>query len=107
MTYLTKSAAQELMRQSAFAGIAGEDFVDIVPGGCSTYSIAFSPGHRKGVPISRESGVTLYADHEDVEGFKGIRIDYRESLAGGGFVLSGNSIDVCGCGNCFSYKSRA
>ena len=104
MTFLSKAAAQELMRQSAFAGIAGEVFVDIVRGGCSEYSIVFSPGHRKGYPISRESGVTLYVDHDDVEGFKGIRIDYRESLAGGGFVLSGDTINVCGCGNCFSYK---
>ena len=104
MTFFTQPAAKELMRQSAFAGIAGEVFIDIVTGGCSEYSIVFSPGHRRGVPISRESGVTLYADYEDVKDFEGIRIDYRESLAGGGFVLSGDTINVCNCGNCFSYK---
>ena len=104
MAHLTKNAAKELLRQSAFSGIPGEMFADIIPGGCSDYSVAISTGRRTGEPIARESGVTLFADPAKVELFKSIEINYQESLAGGGFYLTGDTINVCACGNCFSFK---
>ena len=104
MAYLTKNAAKELLRQSAFSGLPGEMFADIVQGGCSDYSLAISPGRRTGEPIARESGVTLFADPEKAGLFERIEINYQESLAGGGFYLSGETINVCACGNCFSFK---
>ena len=104
MAYLTKNAAKELLRQSAFSGLPGEMFADIVQGGCSDYSLAISLGRRTGEPIARESGVTLFADPEKAGLFERIEINYQESLAGGGFYLTGDTINVCACGNCFSFK---
>ena len=104
MAYLSKSAAKELLRQSAFSGIPGEMFADIKTGGCSDYSLVISPGRRTGEPIARESGVTLFADPDKVKLFEKLQINYQESLAGGGFYITGETIDVCACGNCFSLK---
>ena len=104
MAYLSKSAAKELLRQSAFSGIPGEMFADITSGGCSDYSLVISPGRRTGDPIARESGVTLFADLDKVKLFEKVEINYQESLAGGGFYITGETIDVCACGNCFSLK---
>lgn len=103
-TRLTLRAASELMRQSAVAGIPGEMHAEVVSGGCSDFAITFKAGRHSGEPISRESGVTLYSQAEQVKLFAGLMIDYQESLSGGGFVLSGAAIDVSSCGNCFSFK---
>ncbi len=103
-TILTSTAALELMRQSAVAGIPGEMHAELVSGGCSDYAIVFKAGRNSGEPISRESGVTLYSSAEQVKLFSGIVIDYQESLSGGGFFLSGKLIDVSSCGNCFSFR---
>jgi Fe-S cluster assembly iron-binding protein IscA len=78
---------------------------ELVSGGCSDYAIVFKAGRHSGEPISRESGVTLYSNAEQVGLFAGIVIDYQESLSGGGFFLTGKSIDVSSCGNCFSFKA--
>ena len=49
-------------------------------------------------------GVTLFADPDKVKLFEKVEINYQESLAGGGFYITGETIDVCACGNCFSLK---
>lgn len=103
-TILTSKAALELMRQSSLAGIPGEMHAEIVTGGCSDYAIMFKAGRNSGEPISRESGVTLYASANQVRLFSGITIDYQESLSGGGFYLSGTVIEVSSCGNCFCFR---
>ncbi len=104
-TILTSNAAKELMRQSAVAGIPGEMHAEVVSGGCSDCAIVFKAGRNSGEPISRESGVTLYSTAEQVRLFSGMVIDYQESLSGGGFFLSGKTIDVSSCGNCFSFRA--
>ena len=105
-TILTSNAALELMRQSAVAGIPGEMHAEVVSGGCSDFAIVFKAGRNSGEPISRESGVTLYSKAEQVRLFSGMVIDYQESLSGGGFFLSGKTIDVSSCGNCFSFRAE-
>ena len=101
--HLSRAAAHELMRQSAVAGIPGEMYAEIVSGGCSDYTIIFKPGRNLGTAITRESGVTLYAQPNQISQFIGIRIGYRENLSGGGFCFTGQRICVNPCGNCFLF----
>ena len=101
---ITQPAAAELSRQAAFAGTPGQMFIDLVEDFDKEgwLHIKLKPGICKGNPISRAEGITLFADYNKFQYFKGLILDYYSDLSGGSFLISSpiNAIR-CSCGSGF------
>ncbi len=100
---ISKSAAAELIRQSAFGGTPGEMHIDLLPDGFGEgwLYIRVRCGKQDGTPISRKDGVTLFAPAEQLSLLKGLSLDYYSDLSGGGFLISspeGAEPSMCGSG---------
>jgi len=73
-------------------------------GGCSglSYALDFSP-RREGDNVVEQDGISFYIDPKSTIYLKGIVLDFREGLAGKGFVFRNpNAASTCGCGESFS-----
>ena len=100
---LTPSAAAELGRQASVAGTPGQMHLDLTPGECAEHVIRIRPGHLAGVAIARADGVTLHAPKEQLGLLRGLILDYRGDLSGGGFLIrSAEGVTPCACGSAFS-----
>ena len=100
---VSKSAAAELIRQSAFGGTPGEMHIDLSPDGFDEgwLYVHLRCGNQNGIPIARTDGVTLFAPEEQIRLFKGLNLDYYSDLSGGGFLIShpqGAQPSTCGSG---------
>ena len=100
---VSKSAAAELIRQSAFGGAPGEMHIDLLPDGFGEgwLYIRLRCGKQDGIPIARRDGVTLFAPAEQLVLLKGLSLDYYSDLSGGGFLIStpeGAEPSICGSG---------
>jgi iron-sulfur cluster assembly accessory protein len=90
--------------------IAEKDLVDhglrvfVAGGGCSgmQYGMAFENNPRDTDAISEIDGVRLIIDPVSLDYLRGARIDFVESLMGGGFSIENpNAVSTCGCGHSF------
>ena len=100
---ISKSAAAELLRQSAFGGTLGEMYIDLLPDGFNEgwLYIKLRCGKGSGSPIARTDGITLFASEEQMGLFDGLSLDYYGDLSGGGFLISppeGAKRSPCGSG---------
>ena len=100
---VSKSAAAELIRQSAFGGTPGEMHIDLLPDGFGEgwLYIRLRCGKQSGTPIARTDGVTLFAPQEQTRLLEGLNLDYYGDLSGGGFLIStpeGAKPSTCGTG---------
>ncbi len=100
---VTKSAAAELIRQSAFGATPGEMHIDLLPDsfGEGWLYIRIRCGKQGGTPIARTDGVTLFAPEAQLDLFIGLSLDYFGDLSGGGFLISppeGAQRSICGSG---------
>ena len=100
---VSKSAAAELIRQSAFGSTPGEMHIDLLPDGFSEgwLYIRLRCGNQSGIPIARTDGVTLFAPEDQVSLLKDLILDYYSDLSGGGFLIStpkGAQPSTCGSG---------
>ena len=100
---ISKSAAAELVRQSAFGGTPGEMHIDLSPDsfGEGWLFIRIQCGKQAGTPIARTDGITLFAPEEQVNALEGLNLDYYGDLSGGGFLIStpkGAKRSTCGSG---------
>ena len=79
--------------------------VGMMPGGCSgfQYELELAEKQNENESVFEEKGVSLLFPNDQKEFFKGIKLDYIESLQGAGFKISNpNATSSCGCGNSFS-----
>jgi iron-sulfur cluster assembly accessory protein len=79
--------------------------VAVVGGGCSgfSYQMDFDDKVQEGDVVVQYDGVTVRVDPTSAQYLKGIRIDYVNSLSGGGFKFQNpNATNTCGCGSSFS-----
>ncbi len=100
---VSKAAAAELIRQSAFGGTPGEMHIDLLPDGLEEgwLYIRIKGGQQGGTPIARTDGVTLFAPAEQLSLLEGLNLDYYGDLSGGGFLIStpeGAQRSPCGSG---------
>ena len=100
---VSKLAAAELIRQSAFGGTPGEMHIDLLPDGFGEgwLYIRIRCGKHAGTPIARIDGVTIFAPVEQLNLLKGLNLDYYGDLSGGGFLISppeGAQRSPCGSG---------
>lgn len=79
--------------------------VAVVKGGCSgfQYGLELDEKTSKDDKVFEEKGVKIIVANENMEFLKGCKIDYVESLHGGGFKITNpNVTSSCGCGQSFN-----
>ena len=79
--------------------------IGIVKGGCSgsAYELELDDDITETDKIIDDKGVKIIINQENVDFLKGARLDYVESLQGGGFKITNpNVASSCGCGQSFS-----
>ncbi|MBK3496172.1 iron-sulfur cluster assembly accessory protein [Viridibacillus sp. YIM B01967] len=102
---ITKAAAihvKEMMQHNEEEGAFLR--VSVKGGGCSglTYGMGFENEKTEADFIQEEYGLQMLVSREDAPILKGTKIDYKQSLMGGGFTIENpNAIASCGCGTSF------
>lgn len=84
--------------------------VFVAGGGCSgmQYGMAFEGNPRTEDRIVEINGVKLIVDPISLPYIAGSRIDFVDSLMGGGFRIDNpNAVSACGCGNSFRTSGSA
>ena len=80
--------------------------VELVPGGCSgfQYGLELDDNTTDLDLVLEEKGVRIIVSKENMNFLKGAKLDYVDSLQGGGFKISNpNAHESCGCGQSFEY----
>ena len=80
--------------------------VEIVPGGCSgfQYGLELDDNTTDLDLILEEKDVKIIISKENMNFLKGAKLDYVDSLQGGGFKISNpNAHSSCGCGQSFEH----
>lgn len=80
--------------------------VEIVPGGCSgfEYGLELDNNTTDLDLIFEEKGVKIIITKDNMQFLKGAKLDYVDSLQGGGFKISNPNVhSSCGCGQSFDY----
>ena len=78
--------------------------VQIIPGGCSgfQYGLELDENTTDLDKVYDDKGVKIIIEKEHLEFLKGAKLDYVDSLQGGGFKISNPNVKSgCGCGQSF------
>ncbi len=78
-------------------------------GGCSglSYGLGFEEGKNEDDTELELHGVKVLIDKESEPIIKGVVIDFKQSMLGGGFTIDNpNAIATCGCGSSFRTASN-
>jgi iron-sulfur cluster assembly accessory protein len=81
----------------------------VAGGGCSgfRYGLALDNKIHEGDEVVQADGVKVVIDPNSREYLDGSSIDYVESVAGSGFMVSNpNNWSTCGCGQSFNRKGE-
>lgn len=103
---LTESAAQKLggiLEEKGLASTHGLR-VFVQGGGCGgmQYGMTFEDTQRPGDEMYVQHGMRVYVDPTSLFYISGARIDYIDSLMGGGFHIENpQAVSSCGCGSSF------
>jgi iron-sulfur cluster assembly protein len=103
--FLTEAAAlqiKEMMKHNEEEGAYLR--VGVQGGGCSglSYGVGFDHEVKDGDSQSEQFGINILVDKESAPILKGTKIDYKQSMMGGGFTIENpNAIASCGCGSSF------
>lgn len=99
-----KDMMKENEEEGAFLRVA------IQGGGCSglSYGMGFAHEVEAGDTQFEQHGIQVLVDKESAPALKGTKIDYKQSLMGGGFTIDNpNAIASCGCGSSFRTAKNA
>lgn len=83
--------------------------VGVNGGGCSglTYGMSFTMDKNDDDLLDEQHDLPIVVSAEDAPILKGTKIDYKQSLMGGGFTIDNpNAIANCGCGTSFKAAAR-
>ncbi|MFS0863680.1 HesB/IscA family protein [Fredinandcohnia sp. 179-A 10B2 NHS] len=78
--------------------------VAVKGGGCSglSYGMGFEQEINEEDQQDEQHGIQILIKKEDAPILKGVKIDFKQSLMGGGFTIDNpNAIASCGCGSSF------
>jgi iron-sulfur cluster assembly protein len=109
---LSGLAAGKLREVAESKGLAQAGLrVFVSGGGCSglQYGMAFeTEGGEEGDHVFETEGVRVFVDPVSITYLEGARIDFEESLMGGGFKIENpNAASSCGCGHSFRTAEHA
>jgi len=82
----------------------------VAGGGCSgfRYGLALDRNVQEGDEVVQVHGLKVLVDGNSKEYLDGSSVDYAESVAGSGFLVSNpNNWSTCGCGQSFNPKGEA
>ncbi|KAB7666477.1 HesB/IscA family protein [Bacillus sp. B1-b2] len=102
---ITEAAAlqvKEMMKENEEEGSFLR--VAVRGGGCSglSYGMGFAHEKEESDLVFEHFGIQVLVDKNDGLILKGTKIDYKQSLMGGGFTIDNpNAIASCGCGSSF------
>ncbi|MBI3027047.1 iron-sulfur cluster assembly accessory protein [Candidatus Woesearchaeota archaeon] len=82
--------------------------VEIVPGGCSgfQYGLELDDNTTDLDLVFEDKGAKIIISSENMQFLRGAKLDYVDSLQGGGFKISNPNVKSgsgCGCGQSFEY----
>jgi len=83
--------------------------VAVKGGGCSglSYGMAFDQVTTDEDYTDEQHGIQILVSHEDAGILQGTKIDFKQSLMGGGFTIDNpNALASCGCGTSFKAATR-
>ena len=108
---LTEAASLKLKELIEKNGSAESTYlrVYVAGGGCSgmSYGLALDNKVHEGDEVLHNNGVKIVVDPNSKEYVDGSNVDYVESVAGSGFLLSNpNNASTCGCGKSFTRKGE-
>jgi len=103
--HLTEAAAEEvrsLLKKPENAGKILRVYVE--EGGCSGMQYAMTFDEKRPDDLSAEwHGVGVVVDAFSAQYLQGAKVDFNDSLVGGGFKISNpNARQSCGCGKSFT-----
>ncbi len=103
---LTSAAASKLRGILVDKGMAETHGlrVFVQGGGCGgmQYGMTFENTQRPGDQVYEQHGLRVYVDPTSLFYINGARIDYIDSLMGGGFHIENpQAVSSCGCGSSF------
>jgi iron-sulfur cluster assembly protein len=84
--------------------------VGVKGGGCSglSYGIGFEEEKNEDDTELEQHGIKVVIDKESTPILNGVKIDFKESMMGGGFTIDNpNAIAGCGCGSSFRTATNA
>ncbi len=84
--------------------------VGVKGGGCSglSYGMGFEHEVNDKDHQFEQFGIKILVDQESAPILQGTKIDYKESMMGGGFTIENpNAIASCGCGSSFRTATAA
>lgn len=108
---LTEAAAlhiKEMMKHNEEEGAFLR--VSVKGGGCSglSYGMGFDHEAKEDDYQTEQHGIKVIVDNESALILQGTKIDYKESMMGGGFTIDNpNAIASCGCGSSFRTATAA
>ncbi len=107
MIEITLSASEEIQRLMTAEKLAEGSALRLYAkaGGCAgmSYGMDFEVEPKEGDRVFEIEGVKIFMDPKSYLFLKGIRMDFKESLMGRGFVFENpNAKGSCGCGTSFS-----
>ena len=104
---ITNKAAEQLKQVLKENNKEGSGLrVEIIPGGCSgfQYGLELDDNTSDLDNVIEDKGVKIIITKENMQFLKGAKLDYVDSLQGGGFKISNpNAHESCGCGQSFEY----
>jgi iron-sulfur cluster assembly protein len=108
---LTPTAVEKLREVMSSKGLAEAGLrVFVSGGGCSglQYGMAFETGSgEEDDHVFTSAGVIVFVDPVSIGYLQGARIDFEDSLMGGGFKIENpNAVSSCGCGHSFKTSSQ-
>jgi len=84
--------------------------VAVKGGGCSglSYGMGFAHEVEENDQQFEQYGIQIVVNKQDAPILQGTKIDYKESMMGGGFTIDNpNAIASCGCGSSFRTAANA
>ena len=111
MIDISEAAAAKIKELMASEGLSDAYLrLGVNTGGCSgfTYGMGIDEEATEQDEILEVQGVKVLLEKDSVKYLRGVEIDYKESLMGGGFTIHNpNAVSTCGCGHSFRTKDDA
>lgn len=107
---ITEAAAFHVKKMMTHNGEEGSYLrVAVNGGGCSglTYGLGFTTEKNEDDVELTQHDIPILVSKEDAGILTGTKVDYKESLMGGGFTIDNpNAIANCGCGTSFRTATK-
>ncbi|HEU5139638.1 MAG TPA: iron-sulfur cluster insertion protein ErpA [Bacillales bacterium] len=111
MLTITEAASQQIKEMMEGEGSTAQYLrFGVKGGGCSglSYGLSFDDEVNDGDKEIEQQGLKILIDSDSSPLVQGTKIDYKQNMMGGGFVIDNpNALVSCGCGSSFKTATNA